>query len=213
MIGSALYVLAAMCLPVLAHPHNDGRHQPRQTDPFEDPAVSTSTPVTDSPTESGFFDIPASTTSSTLPTLDALCESRVSAFASAVPTPRAEVLDFSESYYLTATRTATGTQPECAWITATPDKVDDALVDWLVDFVEWSLKPETQDAAQEIVNCVPDGYETDDTACMSELKSLQSDLSNRIADRITQRSGAPAPANMATWGIAMASFVSVLLIL
>ncbi|SPO01991.1 uncharacterized protein DNG_04664 [Cephalotrichum gorgonifer] len=77
----------------------------------------------------------------------------------AAPTPIAE---FSSSFYETASRTATATGEECAWITNMPEDVTDTYLKWTDDFINWSndannqkemleFQAECGDAAEAVV--------------------------------------------------------------
>lgn len=97
-------------------------------------------------------------------------------YDSAPPTPT-PVASFYSAFYETASRTATATNEECAWITSMPDDVVKSYLDWTDDFTDWSNDGENQRkvvglgeecgdalAGSERVFCVEEWQEFDDEA-------------------------------------------------
>lgn len=92
--------------------------------------------------------------------------------------------------------------------------MDDLLIDYAAEIVEWALKPETQDMLRAASNCAPSSNVSDE-ACLSEIQSLQEEFGDEIINRVLEREkkGTADRARMATWGIPLASFVGILLML
>ena len=88
-------------------------------------------------------DAPTSTTSTSRSTVTGepipYCSSIFETFVTEIPALPTEALDFSEKYYESATRTASETLSDCAWVSAIPESLDEPMIEYfeaLVDFFD-----------------------------------------------------------------------------
>lgn len=66
------------------------------------------------------------------------CVKAHDAYKSAMPPMPTDFEEASESFYKTASRTATETYEDCEWITNMPDAAATAWTEWQDDILEWS---------------------------------------------------------------------------
>lgn len=66
------------------------------------------------------------------------CRDAAEAVISAMPPEPTQVSVFSSAYYETATRTATGDDRECAWVTEIPEVLYTEILEHSLEFMEWA---------------------------------------------------------------------------
>ena len=78
------------------------------------------------------------------------CRDAAAAVISAMPPEPTQVSVFSSAYYETATRTATGDERECAWVTEIPEARYPKILEHSLELTEWAREGDNGELLQDI---------------------------------------------------------------